>query len=450
MNVGSILNNDTVTPTSTDGQNASIQSQSEKPSYQRHSIDNLLNEPTTTKMNSTPEISMSKDSPRESIKNEQESFGHSLSTTVETGDSMNREKEQEENIKKVKSNIHIKKPKRYKEPPIWAREWVTSQQNGYETQDTFNNVSVLSDKRVFNPSETVSTDLECSVTGTIPPPSLTRAIAEWIYANFIEIRNDQRKFIELELKFGNIMDKRSGQRLDINVSTECIYTDTAGTYFEMGIHEVGWKDMCEFLEELEKVYEDELRNMPPNKPKRKFGVLQTDTTDNFFHVSNRNEQPKSVRISTDNLLDPPRYLSIDKRRLSNLYIYNPSSMYDLRLSLSLEIPVPESESEPLMKKSQPNLTRIKKRTSWTHVPTVTRFDMTKVLQPRQLKSKAGKRITEQDESYEVELEIDTTELFIGFDNFRNGTNSIRFEELVEVFVNNARCLNNRVTKLANR
>ena len=125
-------------------------------------------------------------------------------------------------------------------------------------------------------------------------------------------------------------------------------------------------------------------------------------------------------------------------------------MYDLRLSLSLEIPVLESEIEPLMKKSQPNLTRIKKRTSWTHVPTVTRFDMTKVLQPRQLKSKAGKRITEQDESYEVELEIDTTELFIGFDNFRNGTNSIRFEELVEVFVNNARCLNNRVTKLANR
>lgn len=356
-----------------------------------------------------------------------------------------------------KASGDLWKPRRYDEPPVWAREYNSGRNNGGpapEPMPTFDNgaqSTVLTSKPVFDRKHALGVDLECSVTGVIPPASVVRTIAQWIYANFVEIPDENRKHIELELKFGTIMDKRAGHRIDINVSTECVYTNTSNTYFDMGVHEVGWKEMCLFLDELETAYQDELkRNPSATKAKRKFSTLETDVTDTFYQVSNRNEQPKSIRISRDNALNPPRYVGINKQRLSDLYIHNPSSMYDLRLSLSYENPLPDSSVEPIVKRQQPSLTRVKKRNSWSHRPTVTTFDLTRVFMPRELKNKAGKTVVEQEQSYEAELEVDTGELFAGFDKVKNGSDNVRFEELVEIFLNNARCLNNRVTKLANK
>lgn len=349
-----------------------------------------------------------------------------------------------------------KKPHRYPTPPIWAQEWFPPSQNGREPQHHYSAGPVaaastggLSLKPVFDRSSTVSADLECLITGVIPPQSVVRTIAEWIYANFVEIPLENRQFVELELKFGTIKDRNSGHRLDIGVSSECIYTKSLDIQFDMGVHEVGWNDMRSFLEELEKTYQDENRKNPA-KPRRKFSVLEIDNTDLFFQIAERNEMPKKIRITRDNALNPPRYSGILKKRLADLYIHNPSSMYDLRLSLSMELPISESSIEPILKKNKPTLTRIKRRTSWTHAPTATQFDFTRVLQPRTSRNKQGKTVTEHDHSHELEMEIDTQEIFKGFDKIRDGSDTIRFEELVEVFLNNARCLNNRVTKLASK
>lgn len=466
MNVGSILNEEP-TAGNKNGKKPTAADQKETDAnFQRHSIVNLLNEsPTKTQerkrdVSTEPEGNVSTSSNNdEDIKLSSNSDGvNKLGHDNTNGTNEKIVNSSDENTLQVGEDYETKKlgklkasskPRRYKTPPVWAQEWNPFKPEGYSPVPSNNEASTLSGKHVFDQSLTVSADLECSITGVIPPPSLTRTIAEWIYANFTEIPNDQRKYVELELKFGTIMDKRTGQRIDISVSTECIFTDASNTYFDMGVHEVGWNDMRLFLEDLEKRYQDDLRRSADNKvPKRKFNTLETDTTDMFFQISNRNEQPKSIRISKDNTLVPPRYSAIHKQRISSLFIYNPSSMYDLRLSLSLELPIPGDQVDAILKKNQPTLTRIKKRNSWSHRPTVTRFDMTKVLIPRELKNKSGKKIVEQDQSFEVELEIDVLELFNGFDQFKNGIDSIRFEELVEIFMNNARCLNNRVTKLA--
>lgn len=360
-----------------------------------------------------------------------------------------------ERISKLK--LTSKKPHRYTTPPIWAQEWIPPSQSGRRdagvvfaapTQETGASAT-LSQKPVFDRSTTVSADLECLITGVIPPQSVVRTIAEWIYANFVEIAVENRPYVELELKFGTIVDQVSGHRIDIGVSTECIYTRGAEARFEMGVHEVGWNDMKTFLGELEKSYQDENRKNP-TKPRQKFSVLETDNTDYFFLNTERNEMPKKIRITKDNSLSPPRYTGILKKRLSDLYIHNPSSMYDLRLSLSLEFPIDESSVEPIMRKNKPTLTRIKRRTSWRHPPTVTQFDFTMVLLPKTTRNKLGKNVTEHENTHELELEIDTKEIFKGFDKIRDGSDTIRFEELVEVFLNNARCLNNRVTKLASK
>lgn len=378
-------------------------------------------------------------------------------------------------INKLKAKSKGRKPTRYKTPPIWAQEWVP--QGGHRNGGGGGNGpgaeralhgyadaraaaeaggnggpgSVLSEKHVFDRSLAFSADLECSITGVIPPPSVVRTVAEWIYANFVEISLENRRHVELELKFGTIIAKATGRRLDIGVSTECIYTRPEDIKFEMGVHEVGWKDMTGFLGELEKAFQDDKkRNNNSNSKGRKFQTLETDDTDLFYQISERNEHPRKVRITKDNTLVPPRYVGIEKRRILDLYIHCPSSMYDLRFSLLFEFPVDENSIEPTMKKYKPVMTRVKKRSSWSHVPTITKFDFTKVSTPKTSRNKAGKTVVESETTHEVELEIDPVEIFRGFDKIRDGSDTIRFEELVEVFLNNARCLNNRVTKLASK
>lgn len=514
MNVGSILNNDSPPG---DGESVDVpQRPQASPSQQRHSLVNLLNDPAPSgptkssdvesnsnevkspvstsdgnsadykvpkQVTSSP-VTVSRMAPlmkRNSIANITNDRDVDINTGQETLNVSRQSSISEPHptsaledlslisVHEENGIIHGKKgslkPKRYETPPIWAQLWRPRAEQhtyGYEERNissgSMNNASAiptsqLSNKSVFNNSHTESVDLECSITGVIPPPSVTRTIAEWIYANFTEIPDDRRKYVELELKFGTIIDKRASHRIDLNVLTECIFTDTSNTYFDVGVHEVGWNDMCKFLDDLEKSYQEDLRKNPQlarEKPKRKFNNLESDITDTFYQIIQRNEQPKTIRISKDNQLKPPRYTAINKQRISDLFIHNPSSMYDLRLSLSSENPIPDSDIELILKKQPPTLTRVKKRNSWSHKPTVTRFDMTRVLVPRELKNKSGKKIIEQDQSYEVELEVDTFELFNGFDMFKSGLDSIRFEELVEIFVNNARCLNNRVTKLASK
>lgn len=486
MNVGSILNGDSP-PDNDDSITFPGQQSNAPPLHSRHSINDLLNdtpaaargqaqsqhqnEPVRTSIaNITNEVDTSEFQSSEmsnalsmASSNEDEEVelkGPVKDSAIEP----NRPGKQgkgnqlvESELKRINTfKVASKKPHRYSSPPIWAQEYIPPSLNGRRDPGVALTTSVntassgpLSLKPLFDRSTTVSADLECLITGVIPPQSVVRTIAEWIYANFVEIPIENRQYVELELKFGTIVDQVSGHRIDIGVSTECIYTRGAESRFEMGVHEVGWNDMKSFLGELEKGYQDENRKNP-SKPRQKFSVLETDDTDYFFVNAERNEMPKKIRITKDNSLNVPRYKGISKKRLSDLYIHNPSSMYDLRLSLSLEFPIDEGSVEPIMKKNKPTLTRIKRRTSYRHAPTVTQFDFTLVLLPKTIKNKLGKSITEHETSHELELEIDTNEIFKGFDKIRDGSDTIRFEELVEVYLNNARCLNNRVTKLASK
>ncbi|ODV82169.1 uncharacterized protein CANTADRAFT_4197 [Suhomyces tanzawaensis NRRL Y-17324] len=372
------------------------------------------------------------------------------------------QKEEEDALARLKQIKNSTKPTRYETPPVWAQTWIPPNQarhhrdnhNSYPKQELRNtptptSATKFSDKRVFDYTSTPSADLECSITGIIPPPSVTRTIAEWIFANFRDIADHNRKYVELELKFGTIMDKLRGKRINLNVTTECVYTNHSDVYFDMQVDEKAFSEISKLFQELEHTYQEELKKPSgKNKPKRKFNTFDSDITDNFFQVSKPGEQPKSVRVSKDNTLTPPRYTGIEKQRILDLFIHNPSSMYDLRLSLALEIPVQDTQVEQLVARSQPNLVRDKKRNTWAHAQTVTRFDLTQVFIPRESKNLAGKKIVSYDKSFEVELEIDTLEVFNAIDKVLQGTDRFRYEELVEIYVNNARVLNNRVTRLA--
>ncbi|KAG7666143.1 CET1 [[Candida] subhashii] len=442
------------------------------PTLKRNSIADITNETDvdiSTGEPIKPEENESKNN--ESIQSSEQSKEQSKSPKTQESKPKPKEEQQdniaeddEDELQKLRKALLSKKPKRYETPPIWAQRWIPPNQQGdkssmdQEMMAPHNGGGAggagghiqpqtrLSDKHIFDYTTTRSVDLQCSITGVIPPASLTRTIAEWIFANFSNIEDRNRKYVELELKFGKIVDKRTGNRINVNVITECIFTDHSNIHYDMEVEELAWNDVRKFFEELEKTYQDERKDKPAGK--RKFNMLDSDATDSFYQLGGKGEHIRKVRVSKDNLLDPPRYIAIEKERISDLYIHNPSSMYDLRLSLSLEIPVPESNIEPIISKNKPVLVREKKRTTWTHAPTITQFDLTRVLIPREAKNKHGKKIVSHDIKYEIELEIDTLEVFNAIDKITQGTDNFRLEELVEVFINNARVINNRVTKLA--
>lgn len=485
MNVGSILNGDSPTEEPKIENQGAQGRPAPPPMVQKHSINNLLNDSPANGQDPNSSIDSEDKSFKEeeadedvdsaaelidreleiqSKKEELEKKNASLRAeaakkkglpkVITTKTDLNRPKSSSSSLVLDEMNRlkelqkQKRKPRRYAEPPIWAQEYISpSRQEKLPYMQL--HPSSASSKPVFDKGNMHSLDLECLITGVIPPQSTVRTIAEWIYANFVEILVENRQYAELELKFGSIVDKATGSRLSIGVSSECIYTDTLTIRFELSVHEAGWREMKSFMDELERQYQEENRR-DPTKPRKKFAITETDNIDYFFSHTERNEKPRKIRITKDQLLTPPRLAGIEKKRLSDIHVFNPSSMFDFRLSLSLELPIPEGNVEPIMKKNKPELQRGKKRTSFTHSPTVTRFDFTEVRVPKPTRNKAGKTVNTNENSYELELEIDTFLIFRGFDKVRDGLDSIRFEELVEVFINNARCCNNRVTKFASK
>ncbi|KAI5948759.1 CET1 [Candida theae] len=363
----------------------------------------------------------------------------------------------EDDLTKIKKIKQSNKPRRYNTPPIWAQRWVPPNERGagdvydggsLNDRGHVEEVTRISSKPVFDRTVTNYVDLQCSITGVIPPSSITRTISEWIFANFANIEDSNRAFVELELKFGKIIDKRTGNRINLNVITECIYTNDSDIRFDMEVEEIAWNDIRKMFDELERKFQEDKKTDHSIRDKRKFKMLESDQTDSFYQLGGKHEHLRKVRISKDNLLDPPRYTAIQKERIADLYIHSPQAMYDLRLSLSLEVPVPEGNVESIMSKSSPQMQREKKRVSFTHTPTITQFDLTRVMVPREYKNKSGKKVVNHETKYEVEMEADTLEIFQSIDKVRQGTDSFRLEEVVEIFLNNARIINNRVTKLA--
>lgn len=223
-------------------------------------------------------------------------------------------------------------------------------------------------------------DLECSITGKMPPYLDISKITRWVEENFGKIPKNERKYVELELKFGTLLDKKEHRRIDVKDLTKCVFTHNSNTRFDMGVDEADWEGMCKLLEDMEKSYQETNSKGEKLKSKCMFNISRSDLTDSILLVKQSNGETKKIRISKDNQSTPPRFTAINKLRISDLFIHNPSSVYDLRLSLSYETPYEENNLEEILIRNKPDVTRIKKRSSWSHVPSATKFDMTRVLQ----------------------------------------------------------------------
>lgn len=350
---------------------------------------------------------------------------------------------------------NVVKPKKYDIPPIWAQEWSVNM-NHFQSQKPddefyYKKINVTFGNNKSFQKSTNNIKLECSVSGTIPSSSLTRSLAKWLIVNFSNIKACNRKYVELEIKFGKIIDKENGCRLNLNVNSECLYQNKNNVFFDMQVKKDEWKEINLFLQELENKFQFDLKNSNCSErgnQKKKFNLIKTDTTDEIYSIDNQGFL-KSIRVTKANDSQLDVFQAIEKQRISDVYIFNPNSSYDFKISLSLEIPLSQDLVNSFISNITPSKIRRKKRNSWVHLETITKFDLTMVTTIQHLMKKKQKIKNESLIHYEIELEFKLVNVFNTFDTVIKTNDNSQLEDLIQIFINNARILNDKITDLNN-
>ncbi|CCH44430.1 mRNA-capping enzyme subunit beta [Wickerhamomyces ciferrii] len=306
------------------------------------------------------------------------------------------------------------KPRRYEQPPIWARKWkhLAEEQPGDYTEG-----NGQSSRNTFNKA--------VSITGVKPYNDITRRITNWIYAQIHSTPKELRQYLELETKFGRIWDKTTDRRVQLPVTTESILDDGFALQctFKTGVDKDHFERLKKFLINLTKLHKDN------------FKTVKFDQIDRQYREAQRNQMPKFYRLTTDK--STQRIVqNIEKRKLASLFIHNPDQIFDFRLTMSIELP--SNENPARFQDVTPESERSKRRTSIFHDLTASRFDITDVQQ--RLKG----RNQQEQESLELEIEIDIKKLVSSYEKLE--TDSFTFEDMSETFMDNARILNRELLK----
>ncbi|KAG7664876.1 uncharacterized protein J8A68_001569 [[Candida] subhashii] len=246
---------------------------------------------------------------------------------------------------------------------------------------------------------------------TIPRGPINRSISKWITDTVETIDENDRECIEIEVKFGKILDKSTQSR--VNLPKECLLRKAGNNInFQMEVQQSDWQELHELLENKTRT------NDISNK-------VFSSTTENAYHIG-QGQNERRVRISTDNLSDPPVFTAVEKKRISDLFIHTPFNRYDFRISISLEIPEVEIDLEKVTKEQKSFFTRFKKRTSWRKGDTL--YEFTRALEPKE-----GK--TNKCEKYEIELEMNPAAILDAISKKES------IDEVVDNFIFDARSIN---------
>lgn len=323
------------------------------------------------------------------------------------------------------------KPKRYRTKPTWAQDFipVINRATGSSAPIGINSIT---NKTLINSISKMSIP---SITGSIPRNDFNKLVTEWIWANIEGIKQDftdvpnVTNCIELELKLGNIWDKVQDRRIQLPINTECIIaTDYVNQdcFFKPGITFENFNETKNFMNKIIKDLTESQQKSKHNDANNKIITENSHVIDLIASDSRRNDKPISGRVSLD-IKTKRKTNSISKQRISDLYLYFPNTLFDLRLSLSLELPKELNDAAFENFKKRVSMEREKERISYIHQATFTRFDLTKV---REKSNRVPK--------YELELEINTPELLRSMDNVMD--DPLYFIDLVQAFLDNSRII----------
>lgn len=304
------------------------------------------------------------------------------------------------------------KPNRYKTAPIWAHKWKPTVKalQSVDTKDL--------------------TKLDVSFTQVIPDDDLTKSVQDWIYATLLSIPQDQQQYLEIEMKFGILMDGGSdSQRVSPPVSSQSVYTGQ-NARMKPDVDERVFSELNRYVKCISEL----------NENTGKFNIIESHNKDELYKMGITKQRPRFLRMSRD-VKTGRVHEFIEKRRISHLLLFSPKDSYDVKISISLELPAPENEPPEKYKYYVPISTRTKQRTSYIHNDSFTRIDITKVSNHNQGIKKKDIEVT-----HEIELELNAQALFVAFDKIIN--DSKEYASLIRTFLNNGTIIRRKLTSLS--
>lgn len=319
------------------------------------------------------------------------------------------------------------KPKRYETPPIWAQSYrmLKKMPRIFTRNPNYRNGNQGQTSHIPTTSQIASTSgLPVSLTDVLPFEELTRKVTEWLFATLHQL-GDDRKYAEVEIKLGRIMQKENDSRLSMPVITETVVRPDYArnlTYFVPSVSDRQFDGAVHFLDSLAKE-----SKANPGKPTDIRADPSKHTTDVTYNIIDNVDNVRVTLNEDDEVLE-----RIIKRRVDNLDVHSPGDLLDFRVTVSLEIP--QSESEYNMLKLSKNGQRVKNRLSYRH--RAFQADLTLVTNNQKVATR------------ELELEMNQELLLKYYHGLERGDKdaSIEFEELVRFLIDNARLILRKVSR----
>lgn len=300
------------------------------------------------------------------------------------------------------------KPNKYNNVPIWAQKWKP-------TIKALQNI----DKKDLK--------IDNSFLNIIPDDDLTKSVQDWVYATIYSIPPDLRPLIEMEMKFGLIMDRKTPDRISPPISSQAVYTEL-DAHMTPNIEAPVFEELKKYLRGISEVSENS----------GKFSIIESQTRDSLYRVGVATQRPRFLRMSTD--INTGRVAQfIEKRKVAHLLLFSPKDSYDVKISINLEIPVSDTEPPEKYKDQTPMSERGKQRVSFIHNDSCTRIDVTKV--ENQRNGRGNPEVT-----HEIELEINTPALLSAFNDITS--DSKVYASVIRTFLNNGTLIRRKLSTLS--
>lgn len=318
------------------------------------------------------------------------------------------------NIKKDLNVLHeiaaTAKPSRYRVAPIWAQKWKPT-------------------IKALQSIDTKDFKIDVSFTNIIPDDDLTKSVQDWVYATIISIPPDQRQFIEMEMKFGIIVEGSDSNRVSPPVSSQTVYTEM-DAHLTPDVDERVFTELKKYIKGVSEL----------NENHGKFNIIESHTTDALYRVGLSTQRPRFLRMSKDVKTGRVGQF-IEKRHVSQLLLFSPKDSYDVKISINLELPVANNDPPEKYKDHTPVNTRTKQRVSYIHNDSCTRIDITKVANHNQ-----GVKQRHIEDTHEIELEVNTAALLTAFENIAH--DSKEYASVLRTFLNNGTIIRRKLTSLS--
>ncbi|SCU91855.1 LADA_0F12552g1_1 [Lachancea dasiensis] len=302
------------------------------------------------------------------------------------------------------------KPSRYNVAPVWAQKWKPT-------------------VKALESIDTKDLNIDASFTNIIPDDDLTKSVQDWVYATLVSIPPDQRQYVEMEMKFGLIVEGRDTNRVNAPVSSQTVYTDMEA-HLTPDVDERVFVEVNKYMRGISELSEYT----------GKFNIIESHTTDSLYRVGVSTQRPRFLRMSRDVKTGRVGEF-IEKRHVSQLLLLSPKDSYDVKISINLELPVPENDPPEKYKNNTPVNIRTKQRVSYIHNDSCTRMDITKVASHNQ-----GVKQKHTEETHEIELEVNTAALLSAFENITQ--NSKEYAAILRTFLNNGTIIRRKLTALS--